>query len=152
MKKGKSFSEGFGRQLSCPNRRAQGLPINFVILIALAVLVLVLAGMFFFGGFTSGGAAIDTQAAINRCNSLCLTDAQKAKGVMNPTAAASTNWNFCACVNLKNVGYKMCDDVTSCTVVLGNSESYPIKCIPSGDCVASLSQNPSRPDTLIPVT
>ncbi|HDQ59993.1 MAG TPA: hypothetical protein ENN30_02255 [Candidatus Woesearchaeota archaeon] len=115
------------------NKKAQGLPINFIILIALAVLVLVLVGMFFFGGFTSGSSSVGTQAAINNCNSRCLTDSQKAVGMSLDEANAaltSKSFKFCHYLEVDMIGHVACEDVTSCDVTLKDGSRFSIVCYP----------------------
>ena len=52
--------------------KAQGLPINMIVLVALALLVLVIVGAFFISGFTQAGSSVSfvnkTQA---ECQTLC---------------------------------------------------------------------------------
>ena len=110
-------------------KKAQGLPVNFIVLIALAVLVLVLAALFFYGGFGSGSASINSQTAANRCNSLCLLDAQRARGMNETDANAESDWNFCAeTIDVSEIGTVNCDQVTTCKVTLENGDPYTITC------------------------
>jgi hypothetical protein len=52
-------------------KKAQGLPINFIVLAAVGIFVLILAIMFVLGGGTSASTAISPQQARATCNSQC---------------------------------------------------------------------------------
>ena len=108
--------------------KSQGLPINFIVLIALAILVLVIAGLFFFGGFTKSSTSIDVQTAVNNCNAWCLVDAQKAKNDPNFNCA-TYNSTFCSKrINVTGMGSVYCDEITSCTVVDYNGNTCTLTC------------------------
>jgi hypothetical protein len=56
-------------------KRAQGLPINFIVLIAIGVFVLILVILFFLSGSQSTNV-VSQQAAYNACNSKCSSEIQ----------------------------------------------------------------------------
>ena len=51
--------------------KAQGLPINFIVLAALAILILILAAAFAIGGFGTFKRALSPEAARQQCNTWC---------------------------------------------------------------------------------
>lgn len=65
--------------------RAQGLPINFIVLAALAILILILAAGFVIGGGTSIVSAVSPAAIKNTCNNACLN-------LQNQATAADVIW------------------------------------------------------------
>ncbi len=74
------------------NKRAQGLPINTIILIAVGLLILVLFIVFLLGGFGSlGGAKSNPYASFSSsCQSACSTD-QLSGGSGEPASFCSLN-------------------------------------------------------------
>ena len=60
--------------LKSKSKKAQGLPINFIILASIGILVLVLVVMFLYSGFRTEG--VDRQKALNECSSRCLLEVQ----------------------------------------------------------------------------
>ena len=76
------------------NKKAQGLPINTVILIAIGLLILVLFIVFVLGGFKGFGSATNPnsaalQAYANNCNAAC----SEASASDNPSAWCSYSNN-----------------------------------------------------------
>jgi hypothetical protein len=61
-------------------QNAQGLPINFIVLAALAILILILAAGFVIGGGTSASSALNPQQAKNFCDNICLNMQRWASG------------------------------------------------------------------------
>jgi len=69
--------------------KAQGLPINFIVLAALAILILILAAGFVIGGGASAGAALSPATVKNTCNNGCLNLQNQAS-----TVATKASWTL----------------------------------------------------------
>jgi len=67
--------------------KSQGLPINFIVLAAVGIFVLILAIIFVISGGTSATAAMSPQQVRNSCNTACVGLVQWAAG--QATRAAS---------------------------------------------------------------
>ena len=106
--------------------KSQGLSLSFIVIAALAVLVLVVVAMFFFRGFRT--EAVDVQTAINACSSKCLLETQIAKDATSPYS--NSNSPFCSLVqSVKGVGDDLrCDKLTSCDIVLGDGTQCRLSC------------------------
>lgn len=106
------------------NKKAQGLPINTVILIAIGLLILVLFIVFVLGGFKGFGSSTNPnsaalQAYATDCNTACSTAATS----NNPSAWCSYSNN-----NIGSVEYS-CGNVsngaqTSCRLNNGTDEHW----------------------------
>ena len=93
--------------------KAQGISMNFIVIAAMAILVLVLVMMFLLGGFQTG--AVDKQKVINECNSRCLSEVQWAStGGTFPR----DNSNFCEySADVKGLGEDItCLDLINCHI------------------------------------
>jgi len=97
----------------CVPKRAQGLPISFIVLIALGVFVLLLVMLFFLSG-SQQASGVSQQAAYNACNSRCSAAIQYAQsGGTYPQTGSS----FCSVsYNVPGLGAKQCDALISCKV------------------------------------
>lgn len=94
------------------HNKAQGLPINFIVLIALGVLVLILVTLFFLSG-AQQTSAITSQAAYNACNSKCSSEIQYAQSGTFPHSSSP----FCTgSYSIAGMGTKKCSDLISCRV------------------------------------
>jgi hypothetical protein len=94
--------------------RSQGLPINFIVLIAIGVFVLILVILFFLSG-SQQTSAVTQQSAYNACNSKCSAEVQYAQmGGTYPKTSAP----FCAVTyNIPGVGTAVrCSALISCKV------------------------------------
>lgn len=94
-------------------KKAQGLPISFIIIAAMGILVLVLVVMFMYSGFRTEG--VDRQKAVNECSSLCLLEVQWAStGGTFP----KENSGYCKYQeNVKGIGSNItCPDLVPCWV------------------------------------
>jgi len=90
--------------------KAQGLPINFIVLIALGVIILVALILFFFSGFRTQG--ISTQSAINLCNVKCASEIQYAQsGGSYPHLS-----DFCSKSYFIDGKNKNCNESVTCKV------------------------------------
>jgi hypothetical protein len=92
--------------------KAQGLPINFIVLAALAILILILAAGFVIGGGTSAAGAISPQTVKNNCQNACLSLQNGASTVATkpaPTwASPITGSTFCSSIQVSGVGAVNC--------------------------------------------
>jgi len=94
--------------------KSQGLPINFIVLIAIGVFVLILVILFFLSG-SQQTSAVTQQSAYNACNSKCSAEIQYAQmGGTYPKTSAP----FCAVTyNIPGVGTNLrCSALISCKV------------------------------------
>jgi hypothetical protein len=117
--------------------KAQGLPINFIVLAALAILILILAAGFVIGGGTSAGAALSPAQAKNACDNGCLTLSRWTTTQNSPT---STAWpsgipspNYCTLkVNLGGaVGNVNCNNSnvgSRCSVTWNDGSNCLVAC------------------------
>lgn len=111
------------------SKKAQGLPLNFIILAVISVLILIILVMFVTRGFRTEPVA--AQTAINTCNSRCLTEMRYTEG---ETIDGYDNENspFCSIIqDVSGVGEnKRCDELTSCRVFFRDG-SCTLKCTDS---------------------
>ena len=93
--------------------KAQGLPINFIVIAALAVLVLVGILLFFISGFRT--ESIDRQKAINECESRCLLEVQWAS---SGGTFPHSNSKYCSySADVKGLGKNIkCTDLVKCHI------------------------------------
>jgi len=115
--------------------RAQGLPINFIVLAALAILILILAAGFIIGGGTSTGAALGPTQAKNACENSCKT--LNNIGSTMPTSPGSSgaisNSTYCTLrQSVQGIGTNVtCSDArlgSSCNVMFQDGGSCGVKC------------------------
>ncbi len=129
--------------------KAQGLSVSFVVVAALAILILVLAVAFVMGFWGSSGKTFKRQQVIQTCNSYC----DQMNGILKTkdcTTGMSSDNQTCAVYNTlsstsaykayNNTAFRIsgggtvhCRDVAPCTLYdsTGNSFSVP-KSAPSG--------------------
>ena len=100
--------------------RAQGLPINFIVLAALAILILILAAGFVIAGGSSVTGAMGPQQVQNTCRGYCTTMANDLSNDNSPIGTpVLTSYKYCtATFDITGVGTgKNCDDMgIKCTV------------------------------------
>jgi len=90
--------------------KAQGLPVNIIVLVALALLVLVVVAAFFITGISGAGQAINiVNATQAECNSLC--------GTISVSAL-----NFVDCTALNGIGVAT-DYSTKCAASFGKCQA-----------------------------
>jgi hypothetical protein len=130
--------------------RAQGLPLNFIILGALALLVLVVVVAFFITGAGGFGAAISAQAAQTECTNRCngITQAMSLKttitasGAYNDGNFTGVADNFClAKFNIRGQGDKYCDQIKTCVVTFADQTSCQVSCFGDEDTDAGISED-----------
>jgi len=108
-------------------RKGQGLPVNMIVLTALALLVLVVVGAFFISGFGQASGSVNViEASQADCQALC-------QGL----AASAFNYDDCATFKLTGNAQKYWDDDAdeldcdaqygACTVTLRNGNSCAIE-------------------------
>ena len=114
--------------------KAQGLPINFIVIAALAILILILAAGFVIAGGSAFGGAVGPEQARSTCNNFCVTAQRSAGDVYGNTSdwiAGVNDLRFCTAeFDIKGIG----TDVTcttlvgSCLVTFGDGTTYGIDC------------------------
>jgi hypothetical protein len=101
------------------NKKGIELPINFMIVIGLAVLVLIAVTFIFLRAQAGGGKAIDLNSAITECQTACSIDTTKIKAV---GACDDGTCNFTASPNSRFLEFTFiiddkpnaCLNITSC--------------------------------------
>ena len=128
--------------------KAQGLPLNFVILGALALLVLVVAVAFFMSGTATLSTAVSQQQVQTTCNNLCnqINREVQKNYTLSATMCNSTS-NACLGGNALNLAKKFvettykvtglgevtCYNITSCEVTFRDATNCLITPTTSGD-------------------
>ncbi len=119
--------------------KAQGLPINFIVIAALAILILILAAGFVVAGGSSFTGAIGPEAMRNKCQSYCNTlnmytmnNIVTAPTKKRPFSGAPTD--YCSkSFAIKGVGTGSCGSLssslgTSCYVTFEDGTSCKVSC------------------------
>lgn len=123
------------------NKKAQGLPINFIVIAALAILILILAAGFVIAGGSSVGGALGPQQARNTCNGYCSTSQQGAIAISDDEAiaawklSANLTEKFCtARLDIQGLGTSQaCTDVVgACRVSFGDGQTYELNTLNCG--------------------
>jgi hypothetical protein len=114
-------------------RRAQDLPVNMIVLTALALLVLVVVGAFFISGFGQASSSVNIIPA----------DQAECNGICNTLTTSAFNYNDCDSFTGINqailYGTQCANSYGACTVTLRNGDSCPvdvIACTTDSDCTA----------------
>ena len=126
--------------------KSQGLPLNFIVLGALALLVLVVAVAFFIAGGSTFSAATTMQTAQSTCNNKCSTISSSLQREAS-TVASGFSWvpspgkptpeddsennaySFCRSkFNIQGQGEKFCDDIVSCVLTFGDGTNCRLEC------------------------
>lgn len=103
--------------------RAQGLPINFIVLAALAILILILAAGFVIAGGSSIGGALGPQQVQNTCRGFCTTMQNDMSNQVSGGTPVTTGYKFCtSAFDVTGVGTKKtCNDMgIKCTVTFSD--------------------------------
>jgi hypothetical protein len=116
------------------NNKAQGLPINFIVLAALAILIMVLGAGFVIAGGSSVAGSIGPQVARNTCQGYC-SQAQSlaSQDLTSPDNATlwAINTKFCT-IEQTVQGYNAPQGCTAigvnCILTFGDGSSQQIKC------------------------
>jgi hypothetical protein len=111
--------------------RAQGLPINFIVLAALAILILILAAGFVIAGGGSVGGALGPTQVRNTCSGYCNTlQNQVIAYGKGDSAATNAVMNSQWCKNKFIVtglsGNQSCYQLTSCVATFGDGQTQTI--------------------------
>ena len=77
------------------NKKAQGLPLNFIVLAAIAILILILVVGFVIGGGTSISRSISPNAARQYCESACSDIKSQAATKLSTTGIVFTETDYC---------------------------------------------------------
>jgi len=123
--------------------KSQGLPINFIVLAAVGIFVLILAVIFVISGGSSATAALSPQQVRNSCNTACVGLVQWAAGratsLGNGHAFAASQYGTDAsktyCTGYTITGSstpQKCPDIgVSCSVTFSDGTGCKVKCDPS---------------------
>ena len=112
-------------------RIGQGLPVNMIVLTALALLVLVVVGAFFISGFGSAGASMQV---VNATQASCQSDCQA-------LTTMAYNYNDCGAYGTKPASSSACPGSGS-SGLKGTTKAcvYAMDCAPSfGTCTVTLT-------------
>ncbi|MFA5406489.1 MAG: hypothetical protein WC307_03990 [Candidatus Nanoarchaeia archaeon] len=109
-------------------RLGQGMPVNMIVLTALALLVLVVVGAFFISGFGQAGSSINiVEASQAECSGIC-------------QSLVTTAFNYNSCSNLNDdvnqaitYGIQCAPNYGACTVTLRNGDSCSIDVVACDD-------------------
>ena len=118
------------KTLFAPGKKAQDLPMQFIVIAAIAILVLILIVMFVIGGFRT--EAVDSQTAANICASKCFTKQRASVSETKPTGTFS--WDYCAVQNIKGIKETNCTALSPCTLPYSDGDCK-VQC--TGDGTAS---------------
>ena len=110
------------------NKKAQGLPVNFIVIVIIAVVVLLGVIMFFLGGFRT--EAMDIQTAINVCDTRCLSEARHTATIDSSSDYSNPNSQFCG-ITQEVAGYtgaQRCNQITTCRVNFRDGSNCVLNC------------------------
>ena len=109
--------------------KGQGLPISFVVLAAIAILILVLAVAFIVGIRGSAVTALTQSEVQQKCEAACnsLKLWAQNKDLSKKTSYGSRH-AFCNTYNVKGIGPVTCVNITTCTVEDVNGVVYTVTC------------------------
>ncbi len=99
---------------------------SFIVITIMVILVLVVVTMFFFKGFRT--EAVDTQTAVNACDSKCLLEINLAKGATSPYSNSDSP--FCSLTqSVKGLGEDLrCDEITTCEITTSDGVTCTLSC------------------------
>jgi len=110
--------------------KAQGLPINFIVLAALAILILILAAGFVIGGGTSASGALSPQIVKNNCQNACVQLNSWAAGTANKTVP--TGGTYCLNYTITGVSTpQKCDSASigaPCVLTFQDGSNCKVGC------------------------
>jgi len=112
--------------------KAQGLPINVVVLIVICILVLVVIILFFLGGFGSGQSSVNTFQCQQQCQTInVMVKAGQVCGI-NALASLSVAKSFCS---------SECDKKVSCVLPEGSYCNGGLN-VAANECFKCLNKAP----------
>ena len=111
------------------NNKAQGLPINFIVLAALAILILILAAGFVVAGGSSIGGAMGPQNAKNTCLGWC-NQAQQTAATTDYSVTWGKTDKFCTRnQTIQGQGNKTCPQLgLFCSVTFEDGSTAQLPC------------------------
>lgn len=102
------------------NTKGAELPLNFIVIAAIAMLVLIVVAMFFFGGFKT--QALDSQTAANSCSAKCFAKQRIAVDELKIDGIKTMDSSYCAPQEIKGLGTTTCAGLSPCTLTFSNGE------------------------------
>ena len=116
--------------------KSQGLPLNFIVLAALAILILILAAAFVIMGGRSMQRTMSPQAARTNCKNICYEMQRNASTMDYDSSTTMSTLNnvygnrWCAPQDVQGIGNdKTCVDIgETCYVVFANDVQKMIDC------------------------
>lgn len=114
--------------------KSQGLPINFIVIAALAILILILAAGFVIAGGSSFGSAVSPAAARANCKNVCAAiqreaTQQNSSYTWQITVPGKPEYAFCTTQDIKGQGNVTCLSMgEDCYVTFGDSVQRKITC------------------------
>ena len=97
------------------NKRAAELPMNFIVIAAIAVIVLILIIMLLLGGLRTD--AISSQTAANSCAAKCFTKQRVAIDETRLVGMTTMDAGYCTKQDISGIGKdKTCADISPCTL------------------------------------
>lgn len=115
--------------------KSQGLPLNFIVLAALAILILILAAAFVMMGSKSIQRSMNPQTAHTNCRNICLdmqnyaTTISYASGTGMSSMSDEYNGTWCAKQDIQGVGTVDCPGLgETCYVIFKDDIQKEINC------------------------
>ena len=114
-------------------KKAQGLSMQTIVILVLAIVVLAATLMFFFGGFGKSGSSLNDQQALATCQSRCTRAKAIAAGCESSSSSGcsvstiGSNSNYCTAVTVEGSD-KKCNMLMTCAVTYSNGQSSTITC------------------------
>jgi len=107
-------------------RHGQGLPVNMIVLTALALLVLVVVGAFFISGFGQASGSVNIiEASQADCQAVCQSLSSSAFNYDDCITFTTVYGGLASTTKAKEYGCT-CENYGACTVTLRNGESCSI--------------------------
>jgi len=121
---------GVLKSVGLTGKRSQGMPMEFIVIAVITVLVLLVLIVIFLQG-SSGTSVIDTQTAINTCNSECVFAVQYTKSItQDDLKTTSPSVGFCS-KTFQLKGYtatKHCSDIVTCNLIFTDGTGCKAGC------------------------
>ncbi|MDD5182250.1 MAG: hypothetical protein PHC66_03710, partial [Candidatus Nanoarchaeia archaeon] len=103
------------------NKKAAELPLNFIVIAAIAVIVLIIIVMFIFSGFRT--EAINSQTAANSCSVICFAKQRAAVDETKAVGIATMDKNYCAKQDIKGFSSPVdCTTLSPCTLAFSDGD------------------------------
>jgi hypothetical protein len=125
----RSKRAGVLKSVGLMGKRAQGMPMEFIVIAVITVLVLLVLVVIFLQG--SQTSVIDTQTAINTCDSECLFATQYTKSITRTDLAASNRvFGFCSkTFQIKGMtGDQTCEKIVTCNLIFKDASGCKATC------------------------